>query len=187
MSWLDDFFERKTREVAQLTSRRNALLRVGKTLIGAGLLFPVLPFDRMPLAAPAGHGGQPAGGHGGGGTGDVNDDTTCEYWRYCALDGFLCTCCGGSISQCPAGTEVSKVTWVGTCRNPNDGEDYLISYNDCCGVTACGRCMCNYNKGERPPYRMGLHNDVNWCMGNKANAYHCTVAAALGVSEATTN
>ena len=191
MQWLDDFFERKTREVAQLTSRRNALLKFGKVLIGAGVLFPILPFDRQPQAAPSGHGGQPAGGQGGGhgggpsdGLSDPNDDTTCDYWRYCALDGFLCTCCGGSISECPAGTEVSKVTWVGTCQNPNDNKAYLISYNDCCGITACARCMCNYNIGERPAYRMGVHNDVNWCMGNKANAYHCTVAVALGVAEA---
>ena len=178
MQWLDDFFERKTREVAQMTSRRSALLKVGKVLIGAGVLFPILPFDRQPQAAPSG--GEKL--HEGG-KGDPNDDTSCEYWRYCALDGFLCTCCGGSITECPAGSEVSKVTWVGTCQNPNDGKNYLISYNDCCGVTACGRCMCNYNKGERPAYRMGVHNDVNWCMGNKVNAYHCTVAIALGVAE----
>jgi len=186
MQWLDNFMERKTREVAQLTSRRSALLRVGKALIGAGFLFPILPFDRQPQAAPGGHGGDAlaGGGHGGGGKGDPNDDTACEYWRYCALDGFLCTCCGGSISSCPAGSEVSKVTWVGTCQNPNDGKAYLISYNDCCGVSACGRCMCNYNIGERPAYRMGVHNDVNWCMGNKANSYHCTVAVALGIAEA---
>jgi len=180
MQWLDEFFERKTREAAQLTSRRSALVRLGKALIGATALFPVLPFDRQPRAATGGHGGA----HGGGAPGDPNSDTACEYWRYCALDGYLCTCCGGAINQCPAGTEVSKVTWVGTCQNPNDGKAYLISYNDCCGITVCGRCFCNYNTGERPAYRMGVHNDVNWCMGNKASAYHCTVAVALGVAEA---
>lgn len=174
MKWFDDFFERKTRQVAQLTSRRNALVRLGRIVVGAGILFPILPFDRSPGNAYA---------HGAEGSSDPKDDTSCDYWRYCALDGFLCTCCGGSINECPAGTEVSKVTWVGTCHNAGDGKDYLISYNDCCGVTACGRCMCNYNQGERPGYRMGVHNDVNWCMGNKVNAYHCTVAVALGVSE----
>lgn len=179
MQWFDDFFERKTREVAQRTSRRNALARLGRTLVGGVVLFPILPFDRSPQAAPSGHSHAT-----GGGTGTADEDTSCDYWRYCALDGFLCTCCGGSITQCPAGTETSKVTWVGTCHNPNDNKSYLVSYNDCCGVSACGRCMCNYNQGERPAYRMGLHNDVNWCMGNKANAYHCTVSVNLGVAEA---
>ena len=183
MQWLDDFFERKTRQVAQRTSRRDAIARLGKGLLGATLLFPVLPFDRSPQAAPTGHGGTSGHSPKPGGIGSSDDDQACEYWRYCALDGFLCTCCGGSISQCPAGTEVSKVTWVGTCQNPNENKAYLISYNDCCGVAACGRCMCNYNQGERPAYRMGVHNDVNWCMGNKANSYHCTVAVALGVAE----
>mgnify|MGYP003352828202 CR=1 FL=1 len=43
MQWLDDFFERKTRQVAQRTSRRDAIARLGKGLLGATLLFPVLP------------------------------------------------------------------------------------------------------------------------------------------------
>ena len=90
---------------------------------------------------------------------------------------------GGTVSSCPPGTEVSKVTWVGTCRNPANGRDYLISYNDCCGATMCGQCFCNRNERERPAYRMGVHNDINWCMSNTSNTYHCTVAAIVGVGD----
>lgn len=173
MKWFDDFFESKARGAAQTISRRSALTRIGKLLVGSALLLPVLPFDRVGKEALAA----------GKKKDKRNDDTECEYWRYCAVDGFLCTCCGGTNSSCPAGTEVSKVTWVGTCHNPNDGKDYLISYNDCCGATTCGRCLCNSNEGERPGYRMGVHNDINWCMANSSNMYHCTVAAVVGIGE----
>ena len=47
---------------------------------------------------------------------------------------------------------MSRVTWIGTCRHPGDGKDYIISYNDCCGKSFCGRCQCNRNEGEKPVY-----------------------------------
>lgn len=176
-SALDAFFERRTRALASATSRRHALVRMGRLLVGAAFLLPVLPFDRSGGLARA------AGGHGGAGKGTADDESSCDYWRHCAVDGFLCSCCGGSITTCAPGTEPSKVTWIGTCRNPKDGRDYLISYNDCCGRSSCGRCFCNTNLSERPAYRMGVHNDVNWCMGNDSSVYYCTVALAVGIAE----
>lgn len=173
MKWFDEFFERQARAVAQHTSRRSALTKISRALVGTAFLLPVLPFARVAQA------------HGGGGEAgklDPQDDTHCEYWRYCSLDGFLCTCCGGSVTQCPPGAQPSSVTWIGTCHNPQDNRDYIVSYNDCCGITSCGRCFCNSNEGERPGYRLSVHNDVNWCMGNESNTYHCTVSVILGVS-----
>lgn len=155
------------RKTAQFHGRRSLLTRLGQVLVGAGAL-PVLPFDRSNAQA-AGKAPEP--------------DTTCEYWRNCAIDGFLCSCCGGSLTQCPPGSEMSKVTWIGTCRNPKDQKDYLISYYDCCGKTACGRCLCNNNERERPGYRMGVHNDINWCMASTSSMYHCTVSAIVGVAQ----
>ena len=49
---------------------------------------------------------------------EIGDPKTCEYWRYCALGGTLCACCGGTHKSCPPGAEASPITWVGTCRNP---------------------------------------------------------------------
>lgn len=173
MKWLDSIAERSSRRAAQNLSRRNVLARLGGLLMGGALMLPVLPFDRVARAAGAGEAKKKA-----------PDETQCEYWRYCALDGFLCSCCGGTVSSCPPGTEPSKVVWIGTCRNPADGKDYLISYNDCCGKNACGRCFCNFNLGERPAYRMSLHNDINWCMANPGSTmFHCTLAVLVGLAE----
>ncbi len=175
MNWFDRMSERAARKMAHTTSRRSALRSIGRVLVGSALALPVLPFDRSGTAhaAELGKGKQSS-----------DDPTSCEYWRYCALDGYLCSCCGGSVNQCPPGTEASKVSWIGTCHNPKDGVDYLISYNDCCGKTSCGRCLCNTNERERPGYRMGVHNDINWCMGNSnSTMFHCTTGTIVGVAE----
>jgi methylamine dehydrogenase light chain len=171
MSLFDDLVQRGTRALAGRTSRRSALGRLGRMLGGAAIMVPVLPIDRVARFAQAA---------------EANDPTSCEYWRHCAFDGFLCSCCGGSSTACPAGTDVSLVSWIGTCRNPADSKDYLIQYSDCCGKTTCGRCSCNFNEGERPGYRMNVHNDINWCMANSGSQmYHCTLAAIVGLPEGT--
>ena len=170
--WLDRIANRATRHVARFTSRRSFVGRLGVVLAGSSAL-PLLPVARA--AAPA-----PKAGHG------VNDPDSCEYWRYCAIDGYLCSCCGGTYHSCPPGTEPSAITWIGTCRNPGDGRDYIISYNDCCGQAACGRCLCNRNEGDRPVYTPGKANDILWCFGTQSHAYHCSVARVIGVGDGST-
>lgn len=77
---------------------------------------------------------------------------------------------------------MSPVTWIGTCKNPADGRSYIISYNDCCGRTSCGRCLCVRNEGERPMVRPQANNDINWCLGTKSSIYTCSTAVILGVA-----
>ncbi|GAB3626468.1 hypothetical protein GCM10027419_13170 [Pandoraea terrae] len=168
-------FEHTVRSVAQRSSRRSALARLGKVLVG-GALVPLLPVDRMANAAePQGKRSKlPAG---------VDDPGSCDYWKHCAIDGWLCSCCGGSSSSCPPGSVPSPITWIGTCLNPHDGRDYIVSYNDCCGTTSCGHCMCNRNEREKPLYKLSLDNDINWCMASPNATYTCSVSVLLGVAQ----
>jgi len=170
MRSLDQLFEDSTRAIARRTSRRSLLATLGQVLTGAALL-PLLPIDRGARAHAAE--GKPA---------PVGPES-CEYWKYCAIDGFLCSCCGGTSSSCPPGATPSPITWIGTCHNPGDGRDYIVSYNDCCGKTSCGNCDCNRNEREKPMYRPSRNNDLNWCMANADANYHCSVSVILGVAE----
>jgi methylamine dehydrogenase light chain len=176
MGSIDRLFEKSSRSLAQRTSRRGMLGILGQLLTGAALL-PLLPVDRSSRALAAGAAIEPASAK------PVEDPNDCEYWRYCAIDGFLCSCCGGSAHSCPPGTSSSPITWIGTCHNPADSRDYIVSYNDCCGKDSCGNCACNRNEREKPMYRLSRNNDVNWCMANANSNYHCSVSVILGVAE----
>jgi methylamine dehydrogenase light chain len=159
---------------------------LGAILVGASTL-PLLPVAR---GATPPEGGRTSSGKAAGDTaGDkakhVNDPTSCDYWRHCAIDGYLCGCCGGSENSCPPGTQMSAITWVGTCHNPIDGKDYVVSYNDCCGKATCGRCLCNRNERDTPLYVPFQSNDYNWCSGSaKTNIpYHCSTARIVAVAK----
>jgi len=176
LKWFDRLAERGARGVARRASRRGFLTSVSRTLVASAFVLPVLPYDRRGQAMAAEQAASKAKRAPG--------ESDCDYWRYCSVDGFLCSCCGGTATSCPPGSTPSAVSWVGTCHNPADGRDYLVSYTDCCGKSTCGRCQCNNNVRERPGYRMGVHNDVNWCMANASSAYHCTVAIIVGHEDA---
>jgi methylamine dehydrogenase light chain len=181
MKSLDRLFENSARSLAKRTSRRSLLASVGRLLTGAALI-PLLPIDRTARADTSPP--HPAtGAHSDALAHPAAGEKDCEYWRYCAIDGFLCSCCGGTSHSCPPGTQPSPITWIGTCHNPGDQRDYIISYNDCCGKVSCGQCLCNRNEGEKPMYRLSRNNDVNWCMANTEADYHCSVAVILGVAE----
>jgi len=172
--WFDGLVERSARGVARRTSRRSFLTRLGTALVG-GASLPLLPVARAAEDAP-----RVAAPDDAKLAGRLGDPSSCDYWRHCAIDGFLCACCGGSQNACPPGTEMSPITWIGTCRNPGDGKDYVISYNDCCGASLCMRCRCTRTEGERPVYYTSKNNDLLWCFGTKSRAVHCSVAIVLG-------
>lgn len=170
--WLDNITERSTRNTARKISRRSALRRLSNYLVGVSIVTLLPVFRQGAFAAEATAISE---------NGDPND---CNYWRHCAIDGFLCGCCGGSVSSCPPGTVVSDITWIGTCRNPSDGKDYIISYNDCCGKSACGECPCQRDEGDTPVYRPQNSNNLNWCSGSQADMpYHCSLSLVIGVKD----
>ncbi len=75
--------------------------------------------------------------------------------------------------QCPPGTEMSLVTWIGTCQNPADGKHYAISYNDCCGKSAVRPLLLQPERarsavahsvsGERLQLVLGQHQGQRCC------------------------
>lgn len=165
--WLDKSAETTTRGIAQRTSRRGFLGKIAGAVVGGAATVPLLPVARaQDNPAPQ----------------ESGDENSCEYWRYCAIDGFLCGCCGGSMSSCPPGTEMSPITWIGTCENPVDGKSYIVSYNDCCGKSSCGNCLCQRNEGDRPVYNPRVANDLNWCLGTSTAMYHCSTAIVIGTA-----
>ena len=168
LEWLDRRTENTMRSSAQKLGRRSFLAYVGTTLVG-GTLLPMLPFERSKAA------------HGFNGE---EDETSCDYWAYCGIDGVLCNACGGSTSQCPPGSEPSKMSWVGTCQRAKDKKAYLISYSDCCGKSICQEEVdCSRHVGERPGYRMGTSSDMNWCMANTAKGVSCSTAVVIGLAD----
>ena len=173
---LDRWMADVARRVARQTSRRGFLARLATVMVG-GATIPLLPISRAHGSTRAPIPGEPPLDT------DAGDPSACAYWRHCAIDGFLCSCCGGTQRSCPPGTEMSPVTWIGTCRNPADGNDYVVSYNDCCGSTLCLRCQCLRTEGEKPPYVLWKSNSLLWCFGTKSRAVHCSVSVVLGIAK----
>jgi methylamine dehydrogenase light chain len=172
---IDQWVTAATRRLARRSSRRGFLARLTTLLVG-GAALPLLPIARGHAASRTPIPGEPDMST------PIGDAKDCEYWRHCAIDGFLCSCCGGTQRSCPPGTEPSPVTWIGTCKNPADGKDYIISYNDCCGKHVCGLCFCHRNEGDKPIYFPHRANDINWCFGTTSVVYNCSTAVVLGVA-----
>ena len=170
MRSLDHLFEQSSRALARRTSRRSLLASLGGLLTGAVVL-PLLPIDRSRRAQAAEPRTKAAGAE------------DCEYWKYCAIDGYLCACCGGGPHTCPPGTSPSPTSWIGSCINPDDGKTYLIAYRDCCGQDSCGRCACLGQEGDMPSYRPQVNNDIVWCFGASSMVYHCSSAGLVGLAE----
>ncbi len=166
-AWLDQKTGEGSRHLARNTARRSFLGKLGTGIVGMSAL-PLLPVLRAFAADEID---------------ELGDPKSCDYWRYCAISGSLCSCCGGSENSCPPGSEPATVHWVGTCHNPVDDKDYLISYKDCCGKAMCRRCSCHRTEREKPVYFPSRHASITWCFGAESRAYHCTMALVIGTAD----
>ena len=176
--------EKTVRQVAQYTSRRSFIGKVGAFLVGSSAI-PLLPVGRAMAAEQVEDNGYPGvASQKNTLPGEEGDPTSCDYWRYCGIGGSLCSCCGGSANSCPPGSEMSPLSWIGTCRNPVDNLNYIISYNDCCGKPKCTRCLCAPNNPEdRPAVRPQSDGaDYLWCLGTQSSTYTCSTAVVIGVA-----
>jgi methylamine dehydrogenase light chain len=171
-SWFDSLIESSSRTFASRSSRRSFIARLGIAMAGAAAL-PLLPVARLGRAEAAE--AAPAE--------TWNDPKTCDYWAYCATDGWLCTACGGTSSKCPPGTELSPIAWVGTCKNPGDGKSYVVAYHDCCGKSQCENAYCNRNEGDMPRYRPQRSNAITWCFGGVSSTYNCTISRLMSIAK----
>ena len=177
---IDRAAEFLSRRIAAASSRRSLLARLGAWSVAAPV-FPLLPVSRVqaaPVKAGIAKAPTPFGA-----AAQAKDDGQCNYWRYCAIDGYLCTNCGGAVHSCPPGTMPSPTSWIGTCFNPSDGKSYLIAYRDCCGQDACAQSMCLGTDGDEPAYRPQSNNDIIWCYGASSLMYNCSTAAIVGMAE----
>ncbi|HTV51296.1 MAG TPA: methylamine dehydrogenase (amicyanin) small subunit [Steroidobacteraceae bacterium] len=172
---VDNWGEGLTRRLAGQLSRRSALARLGALLVAAPA-FPLLPVQRA-RAADA------SGGTDFSRAAQTTDDQACNYWRYCGIDGNLCSCCGGSTHSCPPGSQPSPTSWIGSCINPADQRPYLVAYRDCCGASVCNKCGCLNTDHAMPIYRPQANNHVIWCIGTNTFEYHCSMSVLVGLAE----
>ena len=178
----DEMVEKMSRRVASGTSRRSVLGKLGTVMLGIGMV-PLLPVDRRGRVSRANAATAPAGTDPRAKwVPQDNDIQSCDYWRHCSIDGNICDCSGGSLTNCPPGTSLATASWVASCYNPTDGQSYLIAYRDCCGANQPGRCPCLNTEGELPVYRPEFANDIIWCFGAEDDAmtYHCTISPSVG-------
>ncbi|MDN3712957.1 methylamine dehydrogenase light chain [Paracoccus cavernae] len=90
-----------SRRVAGRTSRRSMIGKIGTVVAGVALV-PLLPVDRRGRVSRANAAGAAAGSDPRAKFVPQDHDVqSCDYWRHCSIDGNVCDCSGGSLTNCP--------------------------------------------------------------------------------------
>ena len=170
------------RLLSERMSRRSLLGRIGRWSIGAAgvAIIGSLPVTRAALASET----PDAGGELFPPFDETDDSSSCEYWRWCNMDGTPCTsCAGGGVTTCPPGARPGAEFWVGCCTNADDGKTYLIGYYDCCGAPGCSNTFCGQPDSQAVMYNPinGSYDpDIVWCVSDESQTYTCTMAPIIG-------
>ncbi|WP_395245168.1 methylamine dehydrogenase light chain [Agromyces sp. MMS24-K17] len=173
------------RRLSEQTSRRSVLGLIGRWSMGAVGVAVIgsLPVTRAAFAD------EPAPGAAGEAEPlfpfeQTGDSSTCEYWRWCNMDGTPCTsCAGGGMTTCAPGSKPGAEFWVGCCTNPDDGQTYLIAYYDCCGAPGCSNTFCGQPDNQAIMYNPvagSFDQEIIWCVSDESQAYTCTMAPIIG-------
>ena len=86
---------------------------------------------------------------GGAATAASDDPMSCDYWKYCAIDGWS-KLLRRHVEVAHRARRLRRSR--GSARAAiRTSSDYIVSYNDCCGKTSCGKCFCNRNEREKLP------------------------------------
>ncbi|WP_406246300.1 methylamine dehydrogenase light chain [Microbacterium sp. M] len=189
-SWIS----RLGRHLSETTSRRSMLGTLGRVGIGAAgvAVIGALPVSRAlgatnaepASAGPAGHPAALPDDELFPAFDQTGDSSTCEYWRWCNMDGTPCTsCAGGGMTTCSPGSKPGAEFWVGCCTNPDDDKTYLIAYYDCCGASGCSNTFCGQPDNQAIMYNPvsgSFDQEIIWCVSDESQSYTCTMAPIIG-------
>lgn len=180
-SWIS----RMGRRMSENTSRRSMLSIIGRVGIGvAGVaVISALPVSRA-VAETAAATPDPTPTELFPAFDKTGDTSTCDYWRWCNMDGTPCTsCAGGGLTTCAPGSKPGAEFWVGCCTNPDDNKTYLIAYYDCCGASGCSNTFCGQPDNQAIMYNPvsgSFDQEIIWCVSDESQSYTCTMAPIIG-------
>lgn len=173
------------RRMSETTSRRSLLSLLGRWAIGTA---GVAVIGSLPVTRALAAGGETNTASNGTelfpAFDKTGDSSTCDYWRWCNMDGTPCTsCAGGGMTTCSPGSKPGAEFWVGCCTNPDDGKTYLIAYYDCCGAQGCSNTFCGQPDNQAIMYNPvsgSFDQEIIWCVSDESQSYTCTMAPIIG-------
>ena len=182
------------RLMSERTSRRSMLGMLGRWGMGAAgvAIIGSLPVTRAAIASDAPKEMIAGAGRTAAAAGDpslfpafdeTGDSSTCEYWRWCNMDGTPSAVRRRRCHHLRPAASPSAEFWVGCCTNPDTGKTYLIAYYDCCGAPSCSNAFCGEPDMQAvmyDPVLQKLRPGNHLVCLRRVSACACTMAPIIG-------